>query len=168
MAGRHDEFDRFFVEHYTRVCRALWLSVGRQTQDVEDAAQTAFAKAFQKWQSVSRLDRPAAWVYVVAVRQAAKQIRRQDRERGPALAPGAAPTDESAKLEQKLIITGALDGLPPRQRMAVVLRYYADLTNRECARAMRCSEGTVKATVHAALANLRPLLVETKEVGDER
>jgi DNA-directed RNA polymerase specialized sigma24 family protein len=51
--------------------------------------------------------------------------------------------------------------------MATVLRFYGDLTNREIARAMRCSEGTVKATVHAGLKTLR-FLLETREVDDER
>lgn len=163
------EFDLFFAQHYPRVCRALWLSIGRQSHDVEDAAQTAFAKAFQKWRAVSRLNRPEAWVYVVAFRQAIRQRRREARVVVAAQALVQEPTagDESAKLDVKLVVAAALNNLPPRQRMAVTLRFYADLTNRDIARAMRCREGTVKATVHAGLVNLRSQLLETRVTDDE-
>jgi RNA polymerase sigma factor (sigma-70 family) len=167
MARADVEFDLFFAEHYPRVCRALWLSLGSHDQGVEDAAQGAFAKAFQKWRAVSRLNRPATWVYVVAFREATRQNRRKNRVVRPTLVQEATREDGSAELDVRLTVAAALDRLPPRQRIATVLRFYGDLTNRDIAKAMRCSEGTVKATVHAGLENLRSLL-ETREVDDER
>lgn len=161
MAREDEEFDLFFAEHYLKVCRALWLSLGGHDQDVEDAAQGAFAKAFQKWRTVSRLDRPATWVYVVAFRQATRQNRRKNRVLPPTLVQVATRADGSAELDDRLTVAAALDRLPPRQRIATVLRFYGDLTNRDIAKAMRCSEGTVKATVHAGLENLRSLLEDT-------
>jgi RNA polymerase sigma factor (sigma-70 family) len=49
----------------------------------------------------------------------------------------------------------AVVSLPPRQRLAVALRFHADLSVPEISRAMRCSEGTVKSTLHAALQRLQ-------------
>jgi RNA polymerase sigma factor (sigma-70 family) len=60
----------------------------------------------------------------------------------------------------RLEIADALKALAPRQRLAVVLRYLAALRNDEVARAMDCSVGTVKATLHSALKNLRVDLEE--------
>jgi RNA polymerase sigma-70 factor (ECF subfamily) len=54
--------------------------------------------------------------------------------------------------------------------MAVVLRFYADLPVKEIAKAMQCREGTVKATLHAALGRLRTLLLDDRtitEVADD-
>lgn len=48
-----------------------------------------------------------------------------------------------------------LQRLPPRQRAAVVLRYYEDLSEAQTAEAMRCSVGTVKSQVSDALKRLR-------------
>ena len=48
--------------------------------------------------------------------------------------------------------------LPPRQKAMVVLRLYQDLPYADIARIMGCSEGTVKATMFAAMRNLRRAL----------
>jgi RNA polymerase sigma factor (sigma-70 family) len=48
--------------------------------------------------------------------------------------------------------------LPPRQRVAIVLRYYEDLTEAQTAEAMKCAVGTVKSQVAAGLAKLRALV----------
>ena len=50
---------------------------------------------------------------------------------------------------------GALQELPPRQRAAIVLRFYEDLTEAQTAAAMGCAVGTVKSQVSAGLAKLR-------------
>ena len=50
-----------------------------------------------------------------------------------------------------------LRALPPRQRTAVVLRYWEELTEAETARAMGCSAGTVKAATSRGLRRLREL-----------
>jgi RNA polymerase sigma factor (sigma-70 family) len=55
----------------------------------------------------------------------------------------------------------ALRRLPERQRTAVVLRYYQDLSEAETAAAMGCSLGTVKSSVSRGLARLRSLMGET-------
>jgi RNA polymerase sigma factor (sigma-70 family) len=52
-------------------------------------------------------------------------------------------------------VQAALEQLAPRQRAAVVLRYLGDLSVAEVARAMGCAEGTIKSTLHTALARLR-------------
>jgi len=63
---------------------------------------------------------------------------------------GSVETKEEADMLQQTLQT-----LPDRQREAVVLRFFEDLSVEETAAAMGCAEGTVKATVHQALRALR-------------
>ena len=62
-------------------------------------------------------------------------------------------------------VAAALAALPPRQRLAVVLRHLEDLPVTDVAQVMGCSEGTVKSTTSAGLAALRRSLETT--VGQE-
>ena len=161
MATTSDNsFDQFFEAQYPGICRALWLGLGDGCEP-EDAAQEAFSRAFQKWSAVSRLDRPATWVFVVAVRQARRHQRRRDRSLVVSVwgTEGPEPTESIAS---RLSIVAALGQLAPRQRLAIVLRYYADLSVKDIAKAMKCREGTVKATIHAAHGRLRTLLLDDR------
>jgi RNA polymerase sigma-70 factor (ECF subfamily) len=154
-----NDFDEFFAEHYARVVGSLRLA-GGSAGESDDAAQEAFAKALVRWRAVSAMARPATWVYVVAVRD----LRRRGRAFATAsdTAPVAVVPDHASAVVDATVVDDALAALPPRQRLAVVLRFHADLTVPEVGRVMRCSEGTVKSTLHAALARLRI------ELADER
>ena len=65
------------------------------------------------------------------------------------------PNDDAAESEHASLLRAGLDDLPDRQREAIVLRFFEDLSVEETASAMSCAEGTVKATVHQALRTLR-------------
>lgn len=148
------DFDAFFAEAYPSVVRALGFALGDQGA-AEDAAQEAFAKAYRRWSSVSQAERPAAWVYVVAVRDARRRLSRLERlSRRVAAQPGR--EDEAGPdVAGDADMVAAVAALPPRQRLAVVLRYWADLDEAAMAEAMGCARGTVKATLSAALTKLR-------------
>ena len=60
--------------------------------------------------------------------------------------------------EEREVLRRALSDLPERQREAVVLRFFEELSVEETARAMGCAEGTVKATVHQAIRALKEKL----------
>jgi RNA polymerase sigma-70 factor, ECF subfamily len=149
-----DDFDEFFTEHYARVVGSLRLA-GGSAGESEDAAQDAFAKALVRWRAVSVMARPATWVYVVAVRELRRRSGRFDRSESAAAGSGDVVPDHAGAVVDAVVVEEALAALPPRQRLAVVLRFHADLTVPEVGRVMRCSEGTVKSTLHAALARLR-------------
>jgi RNA polymerase sigma-70 factor (sigma-E family) len=71
-------------------------------------------------------------------------------------APAAAP-DMADAVDQRDRVVRLLRQLPPRQRAAVVLRYWEDLTEAETAKAMNCSVGTVKSAASRGLGKLREL-----------
>jgi RNA polymerase sigma-70 factor (ECF subfamily) len=161
------DFESFFSDCHDRVVRTVTLAL-RDRALAEDLVQEAFARAYRRWSSVSVMARPEGWLYVVAVRGARRQLR---RERSPfsgqtGLAQTTATEDYASHLALAVSLQAALDSLSPRQRAAVVLRYPGDLSLAEVARAMRCSVGTVKATLHVALAKLRVVLLEG-ELDDE-
>jgi RNA polymerase sigma factor (sigma-70 family) len=60
--------------------------------------------------------------------------------------------------EQRQALRAGLEQLPDRQREAVILRFFEQLSVEESARAMGCATGTVKATVHQALRAMRERL----------
>ena len=152
------DFEAFFGEHHQAVVRALTLALADRAR-AEDAAQDAFAKAYRQWKRVAMMDRPVAWVYVVALNGARKELRRDQAAPVPDLVGPA--SDHAAAAAVKVSVRDALDVLAPRQRVAVVLRYLGDLRVAEVAEAMGCSEGTAKATLHTALAKLRTHLGPT-------
>jgi RNA polymerase sigma-70 factor, ECF subfamily len=149
MRRRATEFELFYAQHYSRVCGSLRTAF-RDAQLAEDSTQEAFVRAFVRWPRVSRMERPAGWVWVVAVRVAYRRAGRAARV--VELPPDPVPiADEIADRETLRL---AIESLPDRQRVAIVLRYFADLPIADVARAMGCAPGTVKSTVHAALNRL--------------
>lgn len=117
----------------------------------EDIAQEAFVRAYRDWDRVGGYDRPDSWVRTVAANLATSRGRRLTSEakamarlraRPQPAAPD--PLDDDAEA-----FWDAVRALPKRQAQAVALRYHADLSVAEIARAMGCAEGTVKAQLHA-------------------
>jgi RNA polymerase sigma-70 factor (sigma-E family) len=148
------DFESFFADEYGEVLRTVALAIGDRAR-AEEVTQEAFARAYRRWRTVSRANRPAAWVYVVALNAERSRFRRESRvdpDRAPEDRPGRDPIEPAlARVEVQRL----LDRLPPRQRAAIVLRYLGDLTVPEVARALGCADGTVKSTLHDALRNLR-------------
>ena len=145
-------FEGFFRAHYGAVLRSVALTVGDRDR-AEDVTQEAFARACRRWRSVSAMDKPVAWVYVVALNAERSRWRREQRAPEPVPVPDA--RDPSGAVLDTMTIRTALDVLTPRQRAVVVLRYLADLSTADVARVMGCAPGTVKATLHQALQRLR-------------
>ena len=77
MGDRSESFEAFFAEQYESVFRGLSVAF-RDHLLAEEAAQEAFTRAYVRWDRVKGMERPAGWVYVVAVRVALKR-RRPDR-----------------------------------------------------------------------------------------
>ena len=142
--------------------RTAYLITGDREEAV-DIAQEALARAYERWRSVSQLDRPGAWLQRVAGNLAISWRRRQRYVSRSALDPedraqGLAPDSDLELME-------ALQFLSPAQRAVVVLRYYADQPIAEVARALDKQPGTVRALASQGLARLREFLQE--ETDDE-
>jgi RNA polymerase sigma-70 factor (ECF subfamily) len=150
-----DDFESFFTENYGSVVRALTLAFGSRDR-AEDLSQEAFAQAFRRWKRVREMNEPVGWVYTVAVNRGSRNLRHDRRPVDVSVA--VRTSDLPATIANTMVLETALARLAPRQRTAVVLRYFADLPVKDIADAMGCSMGTVKATIHSALKKLQVTL----------
>jgi RNA polymerase sigma factor (sigma-70 family) len=137
-----------------------------------ELAQEALARACRHWRRVRHMDAPAAWLYRVALNLANSAFARRRAERR-AHAQAAildAPVAKHPRWDEVVALRQALGVLAPRQRAAVVLRYYADLPAAEVASLMRCRPGTVRALTHQGLQRLRIELapLDLEEARDAR
>lgn len=144
---------------FPRLVQVLSLYCGDQPT-AEDLAQETLARVWLKWRRVSQMDAPELWARRVGLNLATSWHRRRQAgtramTRVAAMAPAAAA---SSQLEEPGRDTlQLLAALPHRQRAAVVLRFFEDLSVTETARVMGCKEGTVKALTSQGLERLRQL-----------
>ena len=159
MRNGDGSFEAFFAETYASVFRGLAVAF-RDPLLAEEAAREAFTRAYTRWERVRSMDRPAGWTYVVAVRVA----RRHRRDLLGAAAGRAATGDVADEVVDHVAMQAAIEDLPMRQRVALVLRHYADLPLDEIAHAVGCAVGAVRSTLHAAYVRLHVELDEDDEI----
>ncbi len=150
-----EAYQAFFDAHYDRTARALAIVLD-DVDLAQEATQEALFRAWTRWARVSAMERPEAWLYVVALNVGRRLGRRQSRARsgGPLEDRAGDGPGFEQQVEGRLALADRLRALPPRQLEAVVLYYLADLPVGDVARAMGCAEGTVKATLSGARRNL--------------
>ena len=125
----------------------------------EELLQDSLVKVYERWRRLSRLDDPHAYLRRALVNNHTSGWRRRRRESLVADVPDRA-TGAGDVGPDAVVLRGALMSLPAKQRAVVVLRHYEDLTEREVARLLGCSVGTVKSQNARALDKLRHLLDE--------
>jgi RNA polymerase sigma-70 factor (sigma-E family) len=148
--------------HALSLTRLAFIMLGDR-QSAEDVVQEAFCGLFRAWDRLPGEANFLAYLRASVVNGCRTVIRR--RKRTPqSLAVPPAPSAEASMLvgEERRATVAALRRLPPRQREALVLRYFADLPERETAEAMGISRGTVKSTTARGLAALGRMLREDK------
>jgi RNA polymerase sigma-70 factor, ECF subfamily len=147
------EFDSFFRDHYAHVHRAMSLSFA-DSSFAEEITQEAFYRALRSWSKVSKLNHPEAWTMVVALNRGRDVVRRRRRDevRGPSLARGYVQGSSESYVDDRMELVQLLAGVSERQRKVLVLRFIAQLSVSEIAEILHCAEGTVKSTLHSAVA----------------
>jgi RNA polymerase sigma-70 factor, ECF subfamily len=132
-------------------------SLTRDPERGRDAVQEAFATAVSK-RSSFRGDGPLeAWVWRIVLNAARSDVRRGGRT-----ANAYEPASANGHAEEDAELRAALALLPERQRLAVFLRYYADLDYAAISEALGIRTGTVAATLNAAHVALRGRLEKVR------
>lgn len=150
-------FQAFLDEHRTAVYRFLLASVG--PQEADDCFQETFLAALRGYPRLRDGANLRSWVLTVATRKAIDAARARARGPSPAgdaveLADGA-PAQPEGGLDLDDPLWNQVRALPPRQRVAVVLRHVLDRSYPEIAEAMGSSEETARANVYQGVRRLR-------------
>jgi RNA polymerase sigma-70 factor (sigma-E family) len=146
-----------FIDHYDPLRRLAYVVMG-DGPIAEEIVMEAFAKAMAKWHLVSKADHPAAYMRQIVVNLCRSKIRRNILER---------KVGEMFKRREEDIIDRtaedygmdidiwkAVQALPERQRIVVVLRYLEDLSEPEIAEVIDLPVGTVKSQLSRARRKL--------------
>jgi RNA polymerase sigma-70 factor (sigma-E family) len=144
-----------YARHAPAAGRLAYLLTG-DVQLAEDVMQEAFVRAFGRFRDIRQPEAFEWYLRRTVVNLTRSHFRRQRTERAylsrqprredPALAADFAERDAMWRTLQQL---------PPKQRTAVVLRFYEDLTDVQIADVMRCPVGTAKSLIHRGLERLR-------------
>jgi RNA polymerase sigma-70 factor (ECF subfamily) len=179
-AGDGAAFDQLVRKHQRTVYRLAYRLLG-DPDDAGDATQEAFLRAFEKLPRFRADGNFRNWLLTIATNHC-MSYRRYRRRRvmepldeglqgePPDWAPQA-PANPARLTEGKdelRRLRSAMAALPPRQRTAISLFTLQDLSIAGVAEIMRCSQGTVKATIHRARENLRRALETEAESGHRR
>ncbi|MDH5507769.1 MAG: RNA polymerase sigma factor [Anaerolineae bacterium] len=154
-------FESLVTNHSREILGYLWRILG-DSGDAEDCLQDTFLRSFKAYK---RLDGDAnyrAWLYKIATNTAythlkkrnAVAMRTSDLSSDVTLdSPTISPDDENRfPLEA---VKSAIDNLPNKQRSALMLRKYQELSYAEIGLALNCSEESARANVYQALKKLR-------------
>lgn len=149
-----EDFESWAIGAYRGLSHAAYLLTGNR-DSAQDLVQTALAKTQVAWRRVHTS--PDAYVRRVLVTTHTDLWRRQPwRERSiDTIIDHPAAGDAHTQVDDQDALLRALQDLPPRMRRIVVLRYYLQHTESECAELLKCSVGTVKSTSSRALERLR-------------
>ena len=164
MAGVHTgekvaTFDSFYPGTNRRVLHQMYAMTGNLA-DAQELVQDAYARAWQRWSSVSTFDDPEAWVRTVAWRLAASRWRKTKNGVSAMLSHGPPEHTPEPSIDNVALVT-ALKAIPEAQRRAVILHHLGGLSVAEVAHETGSPEGTVKARLSRGRAALAELLADT-------
>ncbi|GAA1796479.1 SigE family RNA polymerase sigma factor [Luedemannella flava] len=151
-------FDTFYTATARRVLHHVYAVCG-DLGDAQDVVQEAYARAWQRWSTISVYEDPEGWVRLVAWRLAASRWRAAKRRlaaftrHGPSdPVPGPGP--------DRVAVIAAVRALPEAQRRVVVLHYLYEQPVADIAASLGMPVGTVKSHLHRARTALAAALGE--------
>jgi len=158
-SGEASAFDAIVRRFQDRIYRlaCTWLY---DQQHAPDVTQEVFVRGHKGLRAFRFRAQPFTWLY-----RTTRYVCNEYNRRRPSESLADEPSDTSAlpetmvrDFERARRVRGLVASLPERQKEVVMLRIFEDLSVRETAAAMRCREGTVKALLSKATANLKSAL----------
>ena len=152
-----EDFGAFYERTYDLAYRTA-LGIVRDQGLAADVTQEAYVSAY-KARDRFRGDAPSgAWLHRIVVNQALSVLRRRRAPQAASAMGLLRSPDEVASATSRLALYDALETLPPRQRAAVVLRYYHDYNYATIAQILKTTSTNVGAMLTRALDRLRVTL----------
>lgn len=149
----HPDFEAWYVQTHRSLVAALTLYAGG-IDEAAEAVDEALVRAFERWEHVGALSSPTAWACRVAVNVVKRRARRRKLEQ----ALLRRHTHVAALPSPEIEVWNLVRHLSERQRLAIVLRYVADLPEAEIASVMGVTRSTVSSTLADGIRRLRAML----------
>ena len=155
------------VKRYQKdIYRFVYRQLGNEA-DAADVTQKVFVNLFLKANQFEGKSSFKTWLYQIAINQCKNQFRSNDRRRELGVNENSDEFiyednkfNDVFDIEKRRILQGAINNLPPKQRLTMQLRVYQECSFAEIADIMSSSIGTVKASYHQAVMSLTKSLKE--------
>ncbi|WP_110181499.1 SigE family RNA polymerase sigma factor [Nocardioides solisilvae] len=156
-----DAFTEFVAARSAALHRSAYLLVGERGL-AQDLLQEALTKTYVAWPRLRDPSKAEAYTRRAITTTAIGWYRRKgwSAERPGPEVPDVGRAGHEAQVTERDWLWQALLALPPRQRAALVCRFYDDLSEAQTAEVMGCAPGTVKSQVSAGLAKLRAAVAD--------
>ena len=163
-SGRDEEYTAYVTARLPWLQRVAYL-LCQDWHRADDLVQVAITRLYVQWRRASGVENIDGYARTVLVRAFLAEQRTAWWRRVSVVGEPPEQPDQAEQLTD-MDLRVALAALPPRQRAAVVLRHYCDLSVEQTADVLNCSSGTVKSQTARGLASLRRALQPT-EVSSE-
>ena len=164
LDGDSTAFDALVTRHQSAV-RRLVLRYVKSDADAKDLTQIAFVRAFEKLSAFRGEAAFRTWLFRIAINLALNHVRGTPADLAPigdvAAFTSSLQTSQLVAAEVWRKVSARLDDLPPKQRLALELRIFHDLSFEEVASIAGFSVESAKANFHHAVKRLRGLLPAT-------
>ncbi len=154
-----------YTEHYRSLVRLAAMLV-RDTPTAEEVVQDAFVAMHAGWHRLEDTEKALAYLRQAVVNKSRSVLRHRvvvEKNLQSALPDMPSAEHGAFALLERSAVIKALRNLPERQREAIVLRYYADLSEADIAATMGISRGAVKSHTARGMASLRSALEEDEK-----
>ncbi len=146
-----DGFTEYVEACWPQLVRTAVL-MGCEPAEAEDIVQETLLRCLKRWARVRQADDRQAYVHRVLINTFISARRRRWTQEQPTTVFPELPTnDDTAKVDIADAVLRSLSRLPEDQRVAVVLRYYAQLSERSMAAALGVAPGTIKSRLSRGL-----------------
>lgn len=149
------DFDDFFASESENLFRRLWL-VTRNRAEAEEVMQDAFLSLYERWDRMSDVEDPKAYLYRTAFNAWNKRSRRAARAVRATLTPSRRDDVEAA--DARTVIGDALEHLSPRQRAAIVLTELLGFSSEDAGSILGIRAVTARVLTSQARAAMRTYL----------
>jgi len=177
QAGDVSAFEQLMHKHQKSVINTIYRFIGNRAE-AEELAQEVFLKVYNSAQKYKPKAKFSTWLYKIVTNLCLNELRRRRLEtvplddlaeeipplskggkRGDFIDAGQIPPDIALeKNELVALIKKAVESLPEKQRMALILREYDGLSYKEIAEVMGCSVASVQSRLQRAKATLKEKL----------
>ena len=164
------DFDSVIELYSTEIFAYLWRQLNGR-EDAEDCLQEVFVRAFKAYDRLNEDPQIRAWLYKIATNEAISFRRKRNQNLAlnvkidyDFLSSDPSPMDQLELKERFEVLMGAIEALPNRQRSALMMRKYQELSYAEISRILDCSEEAARANVYQALKKLRARFLDGMKV----